>query len=77
MARDWCGYRKVVVPTPPILPACNNCRFFRYSIAERRNAKGEVTQRKVKLRCTQLDIGVHNNCVCDSHVFAHADCRDC
>lgn len=76
VAKDLHGYRKVVVPEPEILPACKNCKHFRYDSDDRENFKGWIILRKVKLRCVELSISVHNNCVCNKHVFCYNDRRD-
>jgi len=70
------NYRQVVVPKPEILPACKNCKHFRFDADDRQNFKGELTFRKIKLRCDFLKVPVLNNCVCDTHEFCYSDRRD-
>ena len=70
------NYRKVVVPTPEILPACKNCKHFGYDHDDRQNFKGELTFRKINLRCRMLTISVHSNCTCDGHEFHHPSKAD-
>lgn len=74
--RSLVNYRQVVVPKPEILPACKNCKHFRFDADDRQNFKGELTFRKIKLRCVVLKVSVLNNCVCDTHEFCYSDRRD-
>lgn len=69
-------YRRVVYPVREILPACKNCSAFRCDHDDRMGSKGELTLRRVNLRCSQFGFGVSLESVCDKHQFRHADRRD-
>lgn len=69
-------YRRVVYPIPEVLPACKNCKTFCYDADDRMSLRGELTLRRVNLRCTQFGFGVSFESVCDKHAFRHADRRD-
>jgi hypothetical protein len=70
------NFRKVVAPTPEILAACRNCHHFGYDHDDRTNFKGEITLRKINLRCIRHTFSAINSSVCDDHKFRHADRRD-
>ena len=70
------NFRKVVAPKPEILPACKNCRFLGYDSDDRMNFKGQLTIRKVNVRCQLIAIHVQANTVCDAHEFYRADRSD-
>ena len=69
-------YRKVVRPVPEILPACKNCSAFRCDHDDRMGFNGQVTLRRVNLRCSQFGFGVSLEAVCDRHQFHHANRSD-
>ncbi len=73
--REFVNFRKVVVPTPEVLPACRNCGHYACDHNDRQGAKG-VYFEIANSRCLKHVFSVSRNTVCDSHAFRYKDRRD-
>lgn len=70
------GFRKAVPPEPKRFAQCRNCKHIAYDSDDRCNLKGELTLRRVNLRCSQHRVPVRLGTVCDTHEFAYSDRAD-
>lgn len=66
------GFKKAVPPEPKIYPQCRNCKSFAYDSDDRTNSRGELTLRRIHLRCSSHQFSVQMGTVCSNHAFAYA-----
>lgn len=73
---DSVGFKKAVPPEPKIYAMCRNCCYFVYDSDDRTNFRGELTLRRVNLRCSTHKFKVRMETVCDSHSFQYTNRGD-
>lgn len=75
-AHQAVNFRKAVIPKPPIIAACRNCKHFTYDTDDRYGSRGILLMEKTRKRCPLNGFSVTSNSVCDKHEFKYEDQRD-
>lgn len=65
------GFRKAVPPEPKVYAQCRNCTHLVYDSDDRTNSRGELTLRRVNLRCKEFKFPVQMGTVCNKHEFRY------